>query len=640
MKPKIAALLLLALLIALVGVIPAVTAQGVAGDHPPTPAAPAPAAPPRPYQGQPGPIPSAPDAFTVSGKVTDNFGQPVPYVGLDAYNTETWDYYTTTTNDSGNYSFSLSAGDYELYPSRDRWIFKPEMMQVTVGPNKTNRNFEAVDANWQAAWYNAIGDAYTNQGSKNTNYGSAPILRVKNAASDMNAYVKFYVDGFSSGTESGTCYGFTDGWLTTYVKEPGPDGGGVYRVDNNWSENTLNWNNAPAIAGDPIGQFNAVTDESSGWAWLRQPVNGDGTYSFAIRNNSSNSIDYSSWEGGNYPWLVVNYRIEYKDFLTSSFTTDDWGGLAPFTVQFTENTYGCATSWHWDFGDGNTSTEPNPSHTYTSPGNYDISLTVSNAEMSHTSWYRSLYVAEPVTQFYISPGTNATIGGIPAQAADVLLYDKPSNTWTMVYDGSAHNTLQNVTAVDVLEGTGLLLTFGANQTIPGLGTATPYDVVRFTPNDPFTYPLGSGTYSWYFQGRLHGLTTTGEKIDAYDHMYDDSIFSTSGAAALPNSPILKVADEDLFRWYSWDDSWSASPLDGSTITGLAAEDINGYSYDSWVHDRYITILGPFNLGGIVGDGKSIVQLTSTGYGYTLSLVQWLAPGATFPTTIDAIELVR
>ena len=32
-------------------------------------------------------------------------------------------------------------------------------------------------------------------------------------------------------------------------------------------------------------------------------------------------------------------------------------------------------SWSWDFGDTNTSTLQNPSHTYTSAGNYTVSLT-------------------------------------------------------------------------------------------------------------------------------------------------------------------------------------------------------------------------------------------------------------------------
>ena len=37
-------------------------------------------------------------------------------------------------------------------------------------------------------------------------------------------------------------------------------------------------------------------------------------------------------------------------------------------------------SWTWDFGDGNTSNQPNPSHTYTSVGRYEVSLTILDAE--------------------------------------------------------------------------------------------------------------------------------------------------------------------------------------------------------------------------------------------------------------------
>lgn len=37
-------------------------------------------------------------------------------------------------------------------------------------------------------------------------------------------------------------------------------------------------------------------------------------------------------------------------------------------------------SWHWDFGDGNTSDSQNPSHIYNSPGKYNVSLTVTDVE--------------------------------------------------------------------------------------------------------------------------------------------------------------------------------------------------------------------------------------------------------------------
>ncbi len=39
-----------------------------------------------------------------------------------------------------------------------------------------------------------------------------------------------------------------------------------------------------------------------------------------------------------------------------------------------------ANDWEWNFGDGNSSTEENPSHTYASSGNYTVVLTVQNSE--------------------------------------------------------------------------------------------------------------------------------------------------------------------------------------------------------------------------------------------------------------------
>lgn len=49
------------------------------------------------------------------------------------------------------------------------------------------------------------------------------------------------------------------------------------------------------------------------------------------------------------------------------------------TVDFTDVSTGTITSHLWDFGDGNTSTMPNPQHTYAAPGSYTACLTVTTA---------------------------------------------------------------------------------------------------------------------------------------------------------------------------------------------------------------------------------------------------------------------
>ena len=49
------------------------------------------------------------------------------------------------------------------------------------------------------------------------------------------------------------------------------------------------------------------------------------------------------------------------------------------TVQFFDDSYHGVTGWVWEFGDGNSANDENPFHSFDEPGNYDVTLTVSNA---------------------------------------------------------------------------------------------------------------------------------------------------------------------------------------------------------------------------------------------------------------------
>jgi hypothetical protein len=53
-------------------------------------------------------------------------------------------------------------------------------------------------------------------------------------------------------------------------------------------------------------------------------------------------------------------------------------GPAALEVNFTTQSPLAITSWHWDFGDGGTSTDQNPAHIYTDPGIYVAELTVTD----------------------------------------------------------------------------------------------------------------------------------------------------------------------------------------------------------------------------------------------------------------------
>lgn len=81
---------------------------------------------------------------------------------------------------------------------------------------------------------------------------------------------------------------------------------------------------------------------------------------------------------------VVQKTLEIIDAPTTTFSfSNTCNGQ---TNVFTDETTGSnLTSWNWDFGDGNTSSEENPSHIYSLPGEYDVTLTVTNNTGCFTS---------------------------------------------------------------------------------------------------------------------------------------------------------------------------------------------------------------------------------------------------------------
>ena len=62
--------------------------------------------------------------------------------------------------------------------------------------------------------------------------------------------------------------------------------------------------------------------------------------------------------------------------IVADFQAEPTVGCAPLAVQFTDQSTGDITSWLWDFGDNETTTEQSPNHTYSAPATYTVSLTV------------------------------------------------------------------------------------------------------------------------------------------------------------------------------------------------------------------------------------------------------------------------
>jgi len=150
------------------------------------------------------------------------------------------------------------------------------------------------------------------------------------------------------------------------------------------------------------------TSAISSWSWnfgdggtssQQHPshtYNTAGTYTVSLRVTTAVGYDEET---------KTNY-ITVKQGPTADFSGTPRSGEAPLSVQFTDlSTAGSwpITSWSWDFGDGGTSTQRNPSHTYNSTGAYTVSLSVVTSVGSDT---------ETKTD-YIRGGPGADFSGTP-----------------------------------------------------------------------------------------------------------------------------------------------------------------------------------------------------------------------------------
>ncbi|MCB0522571.1 MAG: S8 family serine peptidase [Lewinellaceae bacterium] len=78
-------------------------------------------------------------------------------------------------------------------------------------------------------------------------------------------------------------------------------------------------------------------------------------------------------------------------------------------IQFAVNASVGVQSWHWNFGDGATSSEENPSHTYTAPGTYVASLLATSAD-GCTSFALDTITISATNLSIVKPGPPLTAG--------------------------------------------------------------------------------------------------------------------------------------------------------------------------------------------------------------------------------------
>lgn len=113
--------------------------------------------------------------------------------------------------------------------------------------------------------------------------------------------------------------------------------------------------------------------DASGSEWLYQTVGSPGT----IYEPGPAYVTFQRDVIGETPYNPNIFKsMGIPVSVVADFTSDVTSGDADLTVQFTDTSTGGPTSWLWDFGDGDTSTDQNPEHIYDTAGIYTVSLTI------------------------------------------------------------------------------------------------------------------------------------------------------------------------------------------------------------------------------------------------------------------------
>ncbi len=251
-------------------------------------------------------------------------------------------------------------------------------------------------------------------------------------------------------------------------------------------------NNTPPVA-DPNGPYTGIegqtitldgsgsTDSDGSIPLYEWDIDNDGTFDY-ISSSPTQSHTYA--QQGTY---TINLRV--TDDLgatgeatttatisdtspTADFTGSPTSGLAPLTVNFTDNStgYDQPLSNEWDFDNDGTidSTVQNPSYTYNTAGTYTVSLTVTDSDGSANSLTRTDYItvtacldparisgATPVYYSALQAAYDAAVDGDTIQSQAVIFTEdlNINSSISVTFEGGYDCDYTAVTGETTINGT-------------------------------------------------------------------------------------------------------------------------------------------------------------------------------------------
>lgn len=254
--------------------------------------------------------------------------------------------------------------------------------------------------------------------------------------------------------------------LHVYMKE------GTYTVTltskNNFGSDTIVKTNLITVGGGAavdfvadkttvgVGRVVTFTDLSTSsptiWVWDF----GDGTTGMGsnpdhvYRATGVYDVTLTASNSGQSNTRTKNQYITVLSIPRADFVADKTRGGAPMVVSFSDKSTNAPTAWKWDFGDGASSTEQNPIHTYTTLGVYTVTLTASNKDGSDTTSKADYIVTTlaPSAEFK----ADRQIGKAPFIVEFTDLSTNNPTTWSWDFGDGTSSTEQNPRHIYLREG--------------------------------------------------------------------------------------------------------------------------------------------------------------------------------------------
>jgi PKD repeat protein len=189
--------------------------------------------------------------------------------------------------------------------------------------------------------------------------------------------------------------------------------------------------------------------------------------------------------------LTLNDEIEIITGPFADFNFNVNGSTVEF---FNTSTVSGATTYSWDFGDNSTSTDENPTHTYTDDGTYTVVLEVTN-DCGSSSAQFNVVIATPPTANFLA---NQTVGCATFSTNFTSTSSNNTVGYSWVFQGGtpATSTLANPVVSYPTPGSYPVSLTVSNAQGTDNKTVLNYIVVNTPPSSSFTFTQSGLTFSF------------------------------------------------------------------------------------------------------------------------------------------------